>query len=118
MKLFSRFILFLAAAIHLAVSLHPSLAAPRMISEQTPFRGEPVMLASDLRAWEILDSVTVEKGKTLNTLNVSSLKGFFEILRLGLPVVSPIQTYSRHNTHFYYPIVCYKYSPSHYTAEG
>lgn len=118
MKLFSRVILFFAAAIHLLISLHPTLAVPQMLSRPTFSPAEPVMLAGDLRAWEILDSVTVEKGKTSNPLNVSSLKGFFEFLRLGVPVGNPIKTYSRHNPHFYYPIVCYKYSPSHYTAEG
>lgn len=118
MELFSRFIVFLAAAIHLVVTLHPSFAIPQMVTEPVQSPGEPVILASDLRAWEILDSVTVEKGKTLNPISVSSLKGFFEILRLGFPAISPIKTYSQHNPHFYYPIVCYKYSPTHYTAEG
>lgn len=118
MNVFSRPILFLATAIHVLISLHPSLAAPQMISEPARSPGDPVILAADFRAWEILDSVTLETGKTLTIVNVSSLKGFFEILRLGFPAVSPIKTYSQHNPHFYCPIVCYKYSPSCYTAEG
>ena len=115
MRFYLKSFVFFSIAIQLYLPFYSATAATALFSNANNLADEPLMIVSGFGDDGIIKLLIPEKFKTSNQ---SSLKGFFENLPTLLPKTESIRTYSRHNSHFHYPFVCFKFSHSKYTAEG
>lgn len=115
MKFYLNPIVFFAIAIQIILSLRSATGGSDFLPVPNNSTDEPPVIVSYLGDEGIIKILVPEKFKTVN---LSSLKGFIENLHAALPKAESIKSYTRHNPHFHYPFVCYKFSHSKYTAEG